>query len=79
MNSLESTARIDATRDAPANWVLRWVVVIQCVGLGGRYLLSSGETESDIYGWLYFDLLWPERICQGIDDAGMVLTLVAAA
>ncbi|TWU48697.1 hypothetical protein Poly51_45980 [Rubripirellula tenax] len=61
-----------------AMWWLRWVVLIQCIGVVGRYLLSSVETESDIYGWLYFDLHWPESLCQGIDDFGMVLTLVAA-
>ncbi|QDS94257.1 hypothetical protein FF011L_30360 [Roseimaritima multifibrata] len=56
---------------------LRVIVVIECFGLGGRYLFSSFETESDIYGWLYFDCHWPETIAQGIDNAGSLVTLIA--
>ncbi|WDQ16660.1 hypothetical protein [Rhodopirellula sp. P2] len=56
---------------------LRLVVVVQCVGLGGRYLFSSLETESDVYGWLYFDCHWSESLAQSIDNAGALMTLVA--
>ncbi len=57
--------------------VLRIVVVIQCFGVGGRYLFSSMETESDVYGWLYFDCHWSESLAQSIDNAGALMTLVA--
>lgn len=53
-------------------------VVLQSVGIGGRYLLSTFETESDIYGLLYFDWSWPEVWAQRIDDAGTLGTLLAA-
>ncbi|QDT03793.1 hypothetical protein K227x_21780 [Rubripirellula lacrimiformis] len=56
---------------------LRMVVVIECFGLGGRYLFSSFETESDIYGWLYFDCHWSETVAQAIDNGGALATLVA--
>ncbi|KLU04592.1 putative transmembrane protein [Rhodopirellula islandica] len=56
---------------------LRVVVVVQCVGVGGRYLFSSLETESDVYGWLYFDCHWPEALAQSIDNVGALMTLVA--
>lgn len=56
---------------------LRVVVVVQCFGLGARYLFSSLETESDVYGWLYFDCDWPESIAQSIDNMGALTTLFA--
>lgn len=56
---------------------LRVVVVLQFFGLGGRYLYSSFETESDVYGWLYFDCNWSESLAQSIDNAGSLLTFVA--
>ncbi|WP_404309820.1 hypothetical protein [Neorhodopirellula lusitana] len=58
-------------------WWLRIVVVIECFGLGGRYLFSSFETESDIYGWLFFDCHWSESLAQSIDNAGATMTWVA--
>ncbi|MFG0267170.1 MAG: hypothetical protein ACF8AM_18770, partial [Rhodopirellula sp. JB055] len=67
----------------PAAWpmevCLRVVVVLQCFGRGGRYLFSSFEMESDVYGWLYFDCHWSESLAQSIDNAGALLTLVAGA
>jgi len=51
-------------------WVLRFVIALQGLGVGGRYLFSSHETESDVYGWLYFDHGWPEATAQRIDDVG---------
>ncbi|MEO9590281.1 hypothetical protein [Rhodopirellula bahusiensis] len=56
---------------------LRVVVVLQCLGLGGRYLFSSFEMESDVYGWLYFDCSWSESLAQSIDNAGALLTLIS--
>ena len=56
---------------------LRLVILVQCVGLGGRYLFSSYETESDIYGWLYFDCDWSESLAQSIDNFGSWLTIIA--
>lgn len=56
---------------------LRIVVVVQCFGLGGRYLFASLETESDVYGWLYFDCHWSESIAQSIDNLGALATLFA--
>ncbi|QDV23526.1 hypothetical protein [Aureliella helgolandensis] len=54
---------------------LRAVIAMECFGVGGRYLFGSFETESDIYGWLYFDCQWPEGLAQGIDTFGAILTL----
>ena len=56
---------------------LRFVILVQCVGLGGRYLFSSYETESDIYGWLYFDCDWSEPLAQSIDNCGSLITVIA--
>ncbi|WP_246151291.1 hypothetical protein [Rubripirellula reticaptiva] len=56
---------------------LRVLVVIECFGLGGRYLFSSFETESDVYGWLYFDCRWSESFAQSIDNGGALMTLLA--
>jgi hypothetical protein len=59
-------------------WCLRIVIVIQCVGIAGRYVLSTYESESDVYGLLYFDLGWPEKVAQLIDDVGGWGCLVSA-
>ena len=56
---------------------LRFVILVQCVGLGGRYLFSPYETESDIYGWLYFECDWPEPLAQSIDNCGSWMTVIA--
>ncbi|MGB7326047.1 MAG: hypothetical protein WBD31_14335 [Rubripirellula sp.] len=78
MNSSQSAHESQRQQTGPVAWCLRLVVLVQCIGVGGRYLLSSVETESDVYGWLYFDLHWPEALSQTIDDTGMTLTLGAA-
>jgi len=57
---------------------LRIVVAIQCVGIGGRYLISHHEQESSIYGLLFFDWGWQEATAQAIDDLGGWLCLLAA-
>ncbi|TWU07469.1 hypothetical protein [Stieleria varia] len=54
---------------------LCFIIFVQCIGVGGRYLFTSHEIESDVYGWLYFDHDWPESVAQTIDNAGSVLTL----
>jgi len=51
-------------------WCLRIVICLQCLGVGGRYFFSPNESESDIYGLLYFDSDWPEPLAQRIDDGG---------
>ena len=51
-------------------WCLRFVLLVQCIGVGGRYYFSENETESDVYGLLYFDHEWPEETAQRIDDIG---------
>jgi hypothetical protein len=58
-------------------WCLRLVVVLQCIGLAGKYFLSTYESESDVYGFLFFDHGWPESVAQQIDDAGAITCLVA--
>lgn len=58
--------------------VLRLVIVTQCLGVIGCYLFSSYETESDIYGWLFFDQRLPEALAQTVDNAGNWVMLLAA-
>jgi len=58
-------------------WTLRVVILLQCLGVGGRYLFSSSETESDVYGLLFFDRDWPEEVAQRIDDGGAWACLLA--
>lgn len=71
-----------------ANWIqssssrwlescLRIVVAIQCIGLGGIYLFSQNERESDVFEWLLFDWGWPETLVQAIDNTGVGMTLAA--
>ncbi len=54
------------------------VVLLQAVGVAGLYYFSGHETESDIYGLLYFDWSWPETLAQWIDDCGTLGTLGGA-
>ena len=56
-------------------WCFRIVIALQCVGIGGRYVLSSNESESDVYGFLFFDHGWPEYSAQLIDDIGAYVCL----
>ncbi|WP_442509617.1 hypothetical protein SH528x_001200 [Novipirellula sp. SH528] len=61
--------------------VYRWLVfvlIMQCLGLAGRYYWSTNETESDVYGLLYFDWGWPESIAQRVDDLGTLGCCAAA-
>lgn len=51
-------------------WVLRLVVVLETIGLGGRYLFGPNETESDVYGLLYLDWGYAEALAQLTDDIG---------
>ena len=69
------TSRVNATDQLLR--ILRWVVTLECLGLGGRYLFSANEIESDIYGLLYFDHGWPETFAQGLDNLGAWLTVAA--
>ncbi len=59
-------------------WSLRIVIAIQCVGIAGRYVLSTIESESDIYSYLFFDFGWPENLAQTLDDVGAFGCLIAA-
>lgn len=56
-------------RSIPAA-VLRGVILLQCLGLFGIYYVGANETESDIFGLLYFDWGYPEPFAQTVDDAG---------
>lgn len=58
---------------------LRIVVVLQCVGVAGRYLFSVNESESNIFGFLFFDIGWPEKLAQGIDDTGAYGCVISGA
>lgn len=60
-----------------AIWCLRLTIVAQCVGISGRYLFAKFETESPIYGLLFFDLDFAEVRCQFLDDFGVYGCLVA--
>lgn len=59
-------------------WCLRLVTVTQCIGLAGCYVLATAERESEIYGWLFFDLGWSESWSQGLDDFGSYACLIGA-
>ena len=67
------------TFSPPAGFVrcLQFTVAVQCIGLAGRYLLSQAESESDIYGLLYFDHGWPEATALAVDNAGVWSCLLA--
>ena len=71
-----NTSASDATKawrsPSAALWCLRIVILLQSIGIGGRYLLSRNESESDVYGWLFFDHGWPETVAQQIDDWGTI-------
>lgn len=62
-----------------ARWCLRLTVVAQCAGLVALYYGHRNETESDIYGVLYFDWQWTESTAQWTDDAGVLMCGVCAA
>lgn len=59
-------------------WCLRIVITVQCVGVAGRYLFSPNECESDVFGYLFFDAGWPEKLAQLIDDVGAYGCVVSA-
>jgi len=40
------------------------------MGVAGLYLFSVNESESNIFGFLFFDVGWPEKLVQRIDDMG---------
>ena len=58
-------------------WCFRVVIAVQCAGLAGRYLFASNESESDVFGFLFFDRGWPEGLAQLIDDVGSYGCLVS--
>lgn len=58
-------------------WCFRIVIFLQCVGTGGRYVISANEAESDVYGYLYFDHGWSESVAQLIDDVGAYACFLA--
>ena len=63
------------------NGFYRWLVLVlllQCFGVVGRYYWSTNETESDVYGLLYFDWGWSETFAQYVDDFGALSCGVAA-
>ena len=59
-------------------WSLRIVIAIQCLGVAGQFVLSEFETESSVYGFLFFECDWPEPLSQLIDDIGAYGCLAAA-
>ena len=59
-------------------WCLRVTIALQCLGIAGRYLWSKFESESQIYGLLYFDFGFPEYAAQLIDDIGSYGCLLSA-
>lgn len=58
-------------------WCLRCVVVVQCFGAAWLYLFSEFETESSIYGLLFFERVCAETLAQQIDDWGMWAFLIS--
>ena len=58
-------------------WCFRIVVALQCFGIAASYVLSANETESDVYGFLFFDCGWQEHVAQCIDDVGAYGCLLA--
>lgn len=60
-----------------AIWCLRLSISFQCLGIAGRYLLAKFETESPVYGVLYFESEFHESTAQLIDDLGVYGCLIA--
>lgn len=60
-----------------AIWCLRITISFQCVGIFGRYLLAQFETESPVYGLLFFEFEFQETTSQLIDDVGVYGCLIA--
>ncbi|MDA7859521.1 hypothetical protein N9Z70_00040 [Mariniblastus sp.] len=61
-----------------AIWCLRITTALQCLGIAGRYLLATFETESPAYGLLFFNFGIPEYAAQFIDDLGVYCCLLAS-
>ncbi|TWU22254.1 hypothetical protein Pla52o_33100 [Novipirellula galeiformis] len=88
MNQLENEVSTDpAGSEQSTAWCIAMsgvyrclllVLVLQCVGVAGRYYWSPNEMESDVYGLLYFDWSWSEEVAQRIDDVGTLGCCVAA-
>ena len=60
-----------------AIWCLRLTIAFHCLGISGRYLFGVFETESPVYGLLYFELGFPEATAQLTDDVGVYGCLIA--
>lgn len=60
-------------------WCLRIGVLLESFGVGGRYVLSRNESESPVFGLLYFEYDWAEQTAQTIDDWGTVVCCCAGA
>ncbi len=56
---------------------LRLIIVLQCIGIAGRYLWNDLESESHIFEYLRFERGVSENAAQWLDDAGAYLCLVA--
>ena len=76
MKLASSIIRHSRSTPGVARW-LRCIILLQCLGCGARYRFTSFETESDVYGLLYFDYGWSEQIAQRIDDFGAIACLLA--
>ncbi len=58
--------------------VLRTVIVLQCFGVAGQFLLSPLESESQIFEFLFFEYGFTEPVAQFIDDVGIWGCLISA-
>ena len=68
---------IDSTCFLRTTWCLRWVVFLQSIGIGGRYLWGPREAETPLFGMLLFELGAPESTAKLLDDT-LVLAYVGA-
>ncbi len=58
--------------------LLRIIILLQSIGIAGKYLFVKFESDSNVYELLFFDWRWPEPVAQLIDDGVAWVCLVAA-
>jgi len=69
--------RISILRSTLLLW-LGSIMLLQSIGIAGKYLFVNFEADSQVYELLFFDWRWPEPIAQSIDDGGAWVCLIAA-
>jgi hypothetical protein len=79
MATMENTpAKLAPLLPLAAMFALRASVLVGAIGLTWRTLLDTFESETDFYGWLFFDLGYPEAFVQSLEN-GLFWGLLTAA